>query len=103
MTTPEIQAMIAQFQSNITSLQSILDTRMGALNNSVTMQLTARKAHTDQTPNDAAHATVWATWNAEEAAHQNDPAALWAQPEHAYWLRLTSNALIAGVIDPVNP
>lgn len=100
MTNPEILAMIAQRQADVVSLQATLDARISAISNPPVLQATARRAHSDQTPKDSAHADAWATWNAEEAAHGSD-GTLWTQPEHAYWLRLASDALKAGVIDPV--
>ena len=100
-TTPELQTAIQNLQGQAARFQAMLDARMAGSNDGPTLQRTARRTHTDQTPNDAAHADVWATWNAEETAHPDDSAGLWTMPEHAFWLRAAKTAILAGVIEPV--
>jgi len=101
MTTPQLQNLIFQVQANLTALQAQLAGRMAAAGDISTLRSTAARSHADQAPQDSGNAS--APWSAEEATHGTDEAALWTQPEHAYWLRLAGTAIRAGDMEPVTP
>jgi hypothetical protein len=95
---PDLDAMIANAQAVVSELTARKAAQLAAAFDGPTCRRTAVKIHTDQAPQDLANPA--AAWNTEAASTSNADA-LWALPEHAFWLRAASTAILAGVVDPV--